>query len=357
MKTLSKHILAEFSKLLAIAVAAFIMLFVMIDIFENMNSIMKYSVPLWPAVTFFLCKIPFIIGQVAPIAVLLSVLLTLGILARHGEITAIKAGGIRLLDVLAPLFISGAVISSGVFMLNEYVTPAAMRKADGFRRQWFAAQTSSFGAEGIWFRTNEGIVNIRQADFKKNELHGVTVFTIGKPFAITERTFARDAVWKDGRWAADEAVIWSFEKDGRAVEAKHKGAAVEGLYAPEDLAGVEDVQKNMSLSEMRRYVNNLEAEGYEAFKYRTDLYGKVAFPLVSFIMVFVGIPFALKTGRHSGIAAGIGLSVVIAFSYWVIFAAARSLGASGIVPPLVAAFFPDVLFLAVGALMIGFVKQ
>lgn len=357
MKTLSKYIVSEFLKLLAIAVVAFIMLFLMIDLFENMNNIMKNNVPLWPAMTFFIYRIPFIVGQVTPIAVLLSVLLTLGILARHGEITAIKAGGIRLLKVFVPLFISGAIISAGVLMLNEYVAPITLRKADAFRRSWFSAQKSSFGAEGIWLRTDSGIVNIRQANFRRKELHGVTIFTIAKPFVITMRMFAREAVWKNNGWVADEAVIWEFGKDGRVVKTIQKGAAVNGLYPPDELSGIEDIQKNMNLSELRRYVRNLEAEGYEAFKYKTDLYGRVALPLVSFILVFVGIPFALKTGRHSGIAIGIGLSVAIAFSYWVIFALSRSLGSNGIVPPLVAAFFPDILFLAAGVFMLGYVKE
>lgn len=357
MKTLSKYIVSEFLKLLAIAVVAFIVLFIMIDLFENMNNIMKNNVPLWPAATFFIYRIPFIVGQVAPIAVLLSVLLTLGILARHGEITAIKAGGIRLLGAFVPLFITGAIISAGVFMLNEYVAPITLRKADAFRRAWFSAQKRSFGAEGIWLRTDSGVVNIRQADFRKKELHGVTVFTIARPFVIAGRMFAREAVWKNGGWVADEAVVWAFGKDGRVVKTREKGVVVDGLYPPEELSGVEDIQKNMNLSELRRYVKNLEAEGYEAFKYKTDLYGRAAFPLVSFIMVFVGVPFALKTGRHSGIAAGIGLSVAIAFSYWVIFAMSKSLGSNGVVPPVVAAFFPDVLFLAAGAFMLGYVKE
>ncbi len=79
--------------------------------------------------------------------------------------------------------------------------------------------------------------------------------------------------------------------------------------------------------------------------------------MVNFIMIFVGIPFALKTGRHGGIAAGVGLSVMIAFSYWIVFALTTSLGHSGILPPLIAASFPNILFLAGGALMLGYVRQ
>ncbi len=67
--------------------------------------------------------------------------------------------------------------------------------------------------------------------------------------------------------------------------------------------------------------------------------------------------FALRAGRHGGIAAGVGLSVVIGFGYWIVFGMAKSLGSSGILPPLVAAAFPDALFLALGALMFGYVRQ
>lgn len=357
MKLLEKYILTEFIKLLIIAVLSFILLFIMVDLFENIDNLMKFKVPLGSSILFFIYKVPFIIGQISPVAVLVAALISLGILSKHGEITAMKAGGIRLLKALFPLLGAGLVISALVILMNEYVTPSALKKIDNFRQQWFGVQGGSFGKEGIWVRTGGGIFNIRQIDIKRNQLYGLTLYVMEKPFTVKERIYSRNVAWQDGRWVAASATIWKFSLNGEADRTEADNLEIKNFINPEDLPNVENLQKNMSIGELKNYINTLEEDGYDSSRYRIELYGKFSFPLVNFIMILVGIPFALKTGRYSGIASGVGLSIIIAFSYWIIFAVTRSLGQSALIPPIISAAFPDVLFFAIGALMFGYVKE
>jgi len=358
MRLIQRYILSGFLRLLAISLFAFIVLFTVVDLFENMDELLKHNVPLLAGVSFFLYRIPYIVGQTAPVAVLVSVLLSLGLLNRHGEITAIKAGGIRLMRAVAPLLVAGLVISAGVVVMNESVTPVAMKKAASFRKEWFGARSSNFGKGGMWLRTSAGIYNIMHADLARNELHGVTLYVLERPFRAVGRITAETARFGKGGWKAEKAVVWSFAEDGKALESRTvSGLVIPGLMDPVDLSDVENFQKNMGMRELGRYIKNVEAQGYDSSRYRLDLYCKLSFPLVSFVMVLVGIPFALKTGRHVGVAAGVGVSIVIAFSYWVVYALSRSMALGHMVPPLVAAAFPDILFLAAGALMMGQVKE
>lgn len=357
MKILEKHLLIEFSKLLAMAYMAFIMLFVMVDVFENMDNLVKHHVPVVQSVAFFALKVPFVISQVSPVAVLLAVLLSLGILSKHNEVTAMKAGGVRLLRVLTPLFIAGLAVSLGVILLNEVVTPKALKKAESFKSVWFNTVEGAFGHQGLWLRTDEGILNVKKVDLRKNELSGVTIYDIVKPFAAKRRIAARVARWDGSVWAAPAAIVWTIEPGGIIKKSGETNFSIPGLGAPDELGSIDTNRENLGFLELGNYIENLEAEGYDASKYRFDLYGKITFPLVNFIMVLVGIPFALKTGRHSGIAMGVGLSVIIAFSYWLIFAVTKSLCTSGILPPLASALFPDVIFAAVGLLAYGHVNE
>ena len=176
MRLIQRYILSEFLKLLAIALGAFIALFMMVDLFENIDLLMKHGVPLSHSVRFFAWKLPFIIGQVSPIAVLVASLVSLGLLSKHGEITAIKAGGVRLLRAVTPLLIAGLAISVLVILMNEYVTPVALKKTDSFRQQWFGVQGGSFGKEGVWVRTGRGIFNVRQVDLGRERLYGLTLY-------------------------------------------------------------------------------------------------------------------------------------------------------------------------------------
>ena len=85
MKILQRYMLSEFLKLLAIAGAGFLVLFITVDLFENMDNLIKHDVPFFAAFSFFLYKVPFIIGQVSPIAALVASLLSLGLLSKHGR--------------------------------------------------------------------------------------------------------------------------------------------------------------------------------------------------------------------------------------------------------------------------------
>lgn len=357
MKILERHVLSEFLRIAAMALTGFIVLFITVDLFENVDTLIEHRVPLLASFIFFVYKLPFIIGQVAPVAVLVGALLSLGILSKHGEITAMKAGGVRLLKTVYPLLAAGLAISFAIILMNEYLTPGAQKKVDSFKKQWFGVQGGTFGKEGLWVKSNGGILNVRHIDFRKNALYGITYYELKKPFEVKSRVEAREAAWSDGRWTAEGAVAWTFTPEGEAAAETAGELVLQGLSDPEALVNLENFQQNMSFLELRGYIGQLEEDGYDGTKYRIDLWSKISFPLVNFIMVLVGIPFALKTGRHSGIAAGVGLSIVIAFSYWMVYALTRSLGHGGMLPPVVAAFFPDILFLAIGSLMYGFVKQ
>lgn len=357
MKILERHVLNEFLRIMLMALTGFIVLFVTVDLFENVDTLIERKVPPLASFIFFIYKLPFIIGQVAPVAVLVGVLLSLGILSKHGEITAMKAGGVKLLKAVYPLLLAGLVISLCVILMNEYLTPVAQKRVDSFKKQWFGVQGGTFGKEGLWVKSDGGILNIRHIDFRENALYGITYYELTKPFDVEGRVEAKSATWAEDRWVAEAATVWTFTKEGEALAQRTDELVLHGLSKPEDLVNLENFQQNMSFLELSDYIGELEEDGYDTAKYRIDLWSKVSFPLVNFIMALVGIPFALKTGRHSGIAAGVGISIVIAFSYWMVYALTRSLGHGGMLPPVVAAFFPDVLFLAIGSLMYGFVRQ
>lgn len=357
MKILERHVLSEFMRIFLMALTGFIILFITVDLFENVDMLIERKVPFLASFIFFVYKLPFIIGQVSPVAALVGVLLALGILSKHGEITAMKAGGVKLLKAVYPLLMAGLVISLTVILMNEYLTPAAQKKVDAFRKQWFGVQGGTFGKEGLWVKSNGGILNIRHIDFKNNVLNGITYYELQKPFKVQSRVEAKQATWQDEQWVAEGAKVWTFTKEGEAPSKTRDRLVLHGLSNPEELVNLENFQQHMSFLELSDYISQLEQDGYDTGKYRIDLWSKISFPLVNFIMALVGIPFALKTGRHSGIAAGVGLSIVIAFSYWMVYALTRSLGHGGMLPPFVAAFFPDVLFVAIGSLMYGFVRQ
>ncbi|MFQ5353586.1 MAG: LPS export ABC transporter permease LptG [Thermodesulfobacteriota bacterium] len=358
MKRLDRYIFTEFVKLLLLTTAGFITIFILVDLFENMDNLVKYHVPITASLLFFIYKIPFIIGQVAPVAVLLSVLLSVGMLSMSGEMTAVRASGVRLLRVFIPVMIAGFLISLSVIFINEYFTPLGLKKTEAFKVQWFGnSMRGSFGGKGLWMRTNDSIINIRHLRPGDKGIEGITIYDLEKPFRLVRRIDAKKARWTGERWMTSGAVVRDFKKDGSFTETRAAPTALTNIAPPEELSRPDSRHMNLSMEELKRLIKILEAEGYGTHQYRTDLYARIAFPFVSFIMVLLGIPFPLRGARSGGIASGIGLCIIIAFSYWIVFALSTSLGSGGVVPPIIAAVFPNVLFLATAAYLLAHVKE
>ncbi len=358
MKILERHFLVEFLKLLALTITGFVVVFILVDLFENMDNLIKFHVPITSSLSFFAYKIPFIIGQVAPVAALVAVLLSTGMLSIGGEVTAVRASGVRLLRVFTPIFLTGLLISLSVFFINEYLTPLGLKKTEAFKVRWFGKKSrGSYGSKGLWLRTHDSIINVRGLEPGEKIVKGITIYRLRRPFGLKRRIDARTARWDGQKWIGTSVVVRDFKPNGTLVETKAVRLAFAGLSPPEDLGGAEKGHLSMTMEELRGLIKILEAEGYETDEYRTDLYARVAFPFVSFIMVLLGVPFPLRGARSGGIASGIGLSIVIAFSYWIIFALSTSLGAGGVLPPLLAATFPDILFLATAGWLLAHVKE
>jgi lipopolysaccharide export system permease protein len=113
----------------------------------------------------------------------------------------------------------------------------------------------------------------------------------------------------------------------------------------------------MSFTELRTYIQKIKAAGYDATRYLVDLYAKLSYSFLNMIMVLIGIPFALKTGRSGGATLSIGISVLIGFSYGVIFYIFLSFGKSGMLPPILSAWTPTFIFGLTGVLSLMSIRQ
>jgi len=105
--------------------------------------------------------------------------------------------------------------------------------------------------------------------------------------------------------------------------------------------------EKMDLGQLRSYVADLESSGANASEARVAYHGKIAFPLVTIVMTLIAIPFAVTTGRR-GALYGIGLGIALSIAYWFILTICTALGQTGVLPPAIAAWVPN-LFFAAGA--------
>jgi lipopolysaccharide export system permease protein len=156
---------------------------------------------------------------------------------------------------------------------------------------------------------------------------------------------AESAQFRNGRWVAVEPVIKEFGQGQPPVIKKVLFMELELDLKVDDLRILDNNADNLSYRKLKEYADNLQSGGYQAFRYLTMMHTKISAPFAAFVMVILGIPFALRNSRSGGIALGIGASVAIGFIYFVINAILLSYGRSGVLPPIVAAWGANLLFL------------
>jgi len=356
---LSWYISREFIITFLLAVCAFNVIYLVIDFFESVSKLLEHRASIGLALSYYLMKIPNITFQTLPLAVLLSTLVTLGTLSRHTEITAMKANGISLYRITRPIILISLVISFATFFGNEYLAPYSHRKSEYIMNMKVRKRDPkvSFKNLNIWYREDSSIYNFQAFDPELNTLKGITVYLFDKDFRLLQRVDAHDAVWEKDRWTFNDVTIRQFHgRESMTVE-NHRRMDFFMDITPETLRKVEKDTEEMGYGELKRYVRRLRKAGYDATKYIVDLEAKISFPFVNLIMVLIGIPFALKTGRTGGFAAGVGISLGIGLTYWILLSVSRAFGHSGILPPLLSAWSPHFLFGGAGLVALLSIRQ
>lgn len=351
MEIIKKYLRREFLKTLFTILAAFISIYLIVEFFERVDDLVEHHASLYDSIRYFAFKLPLIVSQVTPFAVLLATILTFAILSKNSELVAMRASGISLMEISSPVIALSLLISLFMFIGNEHIVPYTNQKFNYlFDTKIRKKQPRGiFRTNKIWYHGEDNTIwNIQLLEDKAGLMRNVTLYRFNKKNVLTERIDASLATYKNDKWSFQKGKKIKFYADG-GFTAKNFDSI--NLSFPEVLENFKSIKKDpeeMSFAEIYSYVKELKKKGFDDTKYSVDMYAKLATPLSSFIMVLFGIPFSLRTERKGGIFKGIIAAIVIGFSYWVISSIAVTLGHSGNLPPLISSWVPNILFIATG---------
>jgi len=360
MSIVSRFVLSYFFRILGLCCGAFIGIYLLVDFFEKVDRFIDYGAGIDEYLTYLGHSIPFVLVQILPLAILTSMVLTLGGLSRTNEMTALRACGISLARVTRPLLGIILLLCSLQLLVHEYLVPWNVRTLNELvevklrgREQIRLTQSK------IWYRSDNRIINIDLVQPREQKLRGVTIFEIHQGSTIVRRIDASEAEFRDQRWLAATLVERSFDpQSGTLSQTRHlenSPLAIDRLI--DDFARMEDLNAELGARQLAQLAARLEQQGYDATRQRVDLQARLAAPFTGLVMGLLGIPFALQRGRQSNLALGVGLSLAIGAAYFIIQSAVISFGYAGALPPLLAAWTANLIFtLLAGWLFLG-VKQ
>jgi len=360
LNLVSRYILSAFLRIFGLSLGAFAGIYLLVDFFERVDDFIEHQAHLSQYIVYFASKIPLIVVQVAPMAVLMGTFMALGTLSRSNELTAMRACGVSLWRISAPLLLSALLIACSVQVANEFLVPLSVRKINHILYTEVKGKPKlTVKRDRLWFREGSAIVNVRLALPEKNTLRGVTIFRTGDDFRLHSRIDAPKAVYRDGTWTFENVTIRHFADGAGGVNAVEQYAhkAIELAKTPDDFRAVEYKNEELGFRDLRKLALKLRDEGYDATRYRVDMQGRLATPFASVIMAFLGIPFALQKKRGASLAMGVALSVAIGIAYHIIQAMLMAFGYSAVIPPVVAAWSPNLIFGLFGIWLLLMVRE
>jgi LPS export ABC transporter permease LptG/LPS export ABC transporter permease LptF len=354
---LDDYVLRGFTLYFAMIVAAFLMLLLVFTLFELLSDILRNQISPFTVGEYLLNVAPYFLYSTTPLSMLLAVLVTFGLLQRSNEITAIKATGISLYRIVVPVLLASTLVAGVLFLSDQLYLPYTNKRQDALRNQIKGKPAQTYlRPDRKWiFGQHSDIYYYQFFDPDRDVFGGVSVFQFDPhTFQITHRITADRAHWSNAmdRWVYEQG--WERSLNGSAIESYHKFDAAtypELAEAPSYFKKEIKQSSEMSYDELRRYIHDLEQSGFDVVRLRVQLQKKIAYPLITFVMAILAIPFALSAGKRSalaGVATAIGIGVV----YWTISGLFEAMGNLSQLPPAVAAWSPDLVFGFIGGYLI-----
>lgn len=360
---LDEYVIREFFKTFLLVLATFVLLMLFFTFFELIGDIIRHHAPLTLVGEYLLNLAPSMIYMITPLAVLIAVLVVFGLMNRASEITAMKATGISLYRIVLPIFVIASLLAAGLFIFNQYYVPQANRKQQALRNiiQGKPAQTYSRPGETWIFGkrepgTTRSMFYYQYFDPDTNTFLNLSIFEFDPHnFSLVKRTYAQTASWdaKDHRWILQDGWTRTFHTDETTSYQKFEVSTLpEMVETPSYFEKDIRPSSEMSFTQLRHYIADLSQSGFDTVRLRVQLNRKLAQPLITLVMAILAVPFALSMGRR-GSLAGIGVAIGVAIAYWVISGMFQAMGDVNMLPAILAAWSPDILFgLAGGYLLL-----
>jgi len=353
IKRIDRYLLTYFFAALLVVVAAIGLTIIAINAVEELRDFVDHQVPLMQILEYYAYFGGWVVKSFFPMFVLLAVLFSISILARRQEILAMKATGLSLYRLTAPLLVTSMVLAGGHFYYSEYVYPPANKKRLEIK-EFTIEKKSKLAldrAHNIYRQISKGyFYTIGSFNVQRGEGTDLKVYR-AQSNRLAEIITAAQISYVNHKWIARDGVVRMFDSAGESFRKFDALDLPDIEEIPDDFSRRIGKPEDMGYVELARYIELMKRTGGPHLRESIDLEIKLAFPLSSCIVVLICIPFA-SNPRRGGIAVSFALGTVVSLVYFVMFRTLQSAGYNEKVPQELAVWGVNGLFLLVGLISV-----
>jgi lipopolysaccharide export system permease protein len=332
---------------IALLLTGFVALLQILDLLTNADDIMtRHGGSVSALGTYALLRLPQLVNLILPFAMLMAALLCLARLVRGNEIIAMKAGGFSFYRLLLAFVPAVFLVGVAYFIVNDQLVPWTTKEL----ATWDAApDPPNANSAPVWLRDGQVLVRVDGVAQEGHLLSGVRVFERNAGGILTGQINAANALNRNGKWTFHNA--WRFEmQEGQNTNGVFSAELPWAtLLTPAHFANLATDPSTLSFRDLLSFIIKPNVGARAVYFYQTYLQHKLALPITLLVMILLAAPVAQGMLRQGGMATGLALGVALGFLYFVCEGLMLTLGETGALMPLVAAWAPPVLFGAIGA--------
>ena len=340
--------LREYLKAFFVGLLFFIALIVIVRLLDKDVKKFDDDVAYMTAVKIVLFQAPRRIMEVVPVAAFVAVFFVLGKMVQNHEFTAMKAGGLSVYRLLVPILIVTLVICGlFAFFYNRVASPA-FHEAHLLQNQVKPRR----GRNIVFKGKNNRIFYSQRIALDDRKIQHLTIYEYDTEGELNRVIFAKSGVWTVTEWQLSDGYIRHFKAGVEVGYEAFDTLAIERHEDPARFIGSEKDPRAMTIKELREQITYKQEAGQVTRKEQVKLYHKTAYPFAAVVVVLLGAPIAIRFGR-AGFFAGLVIAFFLSFIYWALsFATLEGLSESGKLHPFLACWGANILYAAVGSVMI-----
>lgn len=356
MKIYRRYLAREIAAAIVLVLLGFLALFGFFDMITEVKNVGEKGYQLHHALGFVALRLPGRVYELMPIAVLIGTLYALSTLARHSEITVLRASGMSTRALLVSLFQVAAAFALITFMIGEWVAPPCERAAQQLR---LSARGSVVGQEmrsGLWVKDERRFINVRVV-LPDTQLRGIRIYEFDGDARLSSVTDAERGVYLPPASWQLSGVVRTVLHGERSEVVRLPDMEWQSALNPDILSVLLVAPERMSLMNLAAYIKHLAENNQKTQRYDIALWKKVIYPLAALVMVALALPFGYTHNRVGGVSLKIFSGVMIGVFFHMLNGLFSNLGAINSWSPLISALVPSALFMLAAVGMIWWVER
>jgi lipopolysaccharide export system permease protein len=351
------YILKECLAGLAIVLGIFLLAILMIDVVEQLRTVGgDVNLTLGGALGLSLLKLPLLLEQTLPFALLAASMMAFTRLNRRSELSIIRASGLSAWRFLMPVMLLGLAL--GLFsalLLNPFATRLNQSfETERARLLNIGAGPMAIADRGVWLRQGDDasqfVIHARRVEDGGRTLLNIKMIEEQRlyrgrqptnDFAFVRRIDAERAVLNEGFWQLENLVEnlpnqLSERRESLAIPTSLDAATLLDEFASPNTIGFWGLP---------RFIRETRDAGLDTSRYLMRWYGLTATPVLFVAMALIGALACLRLQRLGGTSRLLATGVLAAIGLYFFTQFSSSLGATGAAPPAVAAWSPPLFVL------------